>query len=87
MWEIYSLNSKELNEIITILVKELQDAKFETSRKYFRKTAARNLPNLCEFNRYFLTKIAPSGKKIDNLNFNPIPAWSLGCQIVMINHH
>ena len=35
--------------------------------------------------RRYITKVYPSGTRIDSSNFNPIPSWNTGIQIVALN--
>ena len=34
-----------------------------------------------------MTKIQPAGKKMDNLNFDVVNAFALGCQFIMNHPH
>ena len=37
------------------------------------------------YNRTHISRIFPSGARVDSSNYNPIPAWSAGCQMVALN--
>ena len=34
-----------------------------------------------KFNRKFLTRTYPAGKRVDSSNYNPLLAWVVGCQL------
>ena len=51
----------------------------------FAKFSKSNLKELIDNQRKNMTKIYPSGKRIDSSNFNPIPSWNIGAQIVALN--
>lgn len=38
-----------------------------------------------EFNNSHLSRVYPSGKRVDSSNFSPITGWSAGCQLMAIN--
>uniref|UniRef100_A0A8C8SCI3 Phosphoinositide phospholipase C n=1 Tax=Pelusios castaneus TaxID=367368 RepID=A0A8C8SCI3_9SAUR len=38
------------------------------------------------YNQKQLTRIYPSAYRIDSSNFNPVPYWSAGCQLVALNY-
>ncbi|XP_056335007.1 1-phosphatidylinositol 4,5-bisphosphate phosphodiesterase gamma-2 isoform X2 [Danio aesculapii] len=40
---------------------------------------------IAEYNRTALTRVYPCGGKVDSSNFDPCPAWKLGCQMVALN--
>lgn len=40
---------------------------------------------LREFNQLHMTRTYPGGSHLDSSNYNPIQAWSLGCQMVALN--
>lgn len=39
----------------------------------------------CDYNKKFLTRTYPSGKRVDSSNYNPVTGWVVGCQIVALN--
>ncbi|KYR02620.1 phosphoinositide-specific phospholipase C [Tieghemostelium lacteum] len=39
-----------------------------------------------EINQKHLTRVYPKGTRFNSSNFNPIPGWLLGCQLVALNH-
>ena len=38
-----------------------------------------------KYNQTHLSRVYPSGKRVDSSNFNPMTAWSKGCQLVALN--
>jgi len=40
-----------------------------------------------EYNKICLSRIYPKGTRFDSSNYNPIPFWAKGCQIVALNYH
>ena len=32
-------------------------------------------------NKTFLTRVYPSGKRVDSSNYNPVDMWNYGCQM------
>ncbi|NWX88641.1 PLCH1 phosphodiesterase, partial [Nothoprocta pentlandii] len=38
------------------------------------------------YNQKQLTRVYPSAYRIDSSNFNPIPYWNVGCQLVALNY-
>ncbi|KAM4894813.1 1-phosphatidylinositol 4,5-bisphosphate phosphodiesterase eta-1 [Sylvia borin] len=38
------------------------------------------------YNQRQLTRVYPSAYRIDSSNFNPIPYWNVGCQLVALNY-
>ncbi|XP_039186561.1 1-phosphatidylinositol 4,5-bisphosphate phosphodiesterase eta-1 isoform X1 [Crotalus tigris] len=38
------------------------------------------------YNQQQLTRIYPSAYRIDSSNFNPVPYWNVGCQLVALNY-
>ncbi|GMH67817.1 hypothetical protein TL16_g04777, partial [Triparma laevis f. inornata] len=47
------------------------------------KTAA---SNWVEYNKKQMSRIYPAGVRIDSSNYNPIPSWNVGSQIVALNY-
>lgn len=48
-------------------------------------TLAKNRDDYRELNRHMLSRIYPSGARIDSSNYHPQPHWNDGCQIVALN--
>ncbi len=48
-------------------------------------TIAKKVKSIKKFTKKHLVKIQPQGKIIDTINFDPTPAFSQGCQIVLSN--
>jgi phosphatidylinositol phospholipase C delta len=40
-----------------------------------------------EHNKKYLSRIYPHGNRFDSTNYNPLPAWSVGAQMVALNWH
>ena len=58
----------------------------------FEESKIRNLSvnliksnNLIDFNKKYLTRTYPDGKRIDSTNHDPTIGWNLGCQLVALN--
>ncbi|XP_015761083.1 PREDICTED: inactive phospholipase C-like protein 1 [Acropora digitifera] len=46
-----------------------------------------NFPEeLVNYNKSFLSRIYPSGKRVDSSNYNPQEMWNCGCQMVALNY-
>ena len=41
--------------------------------------------DIVDFHKKFLTRIYPNASRIDSSNFDPIPAWATGSQLVALN--
>jgi Phosphatidylinositol-specific phospholipase C, X domain/Phosphatidylinositol-specific phospholipase C, Y domain/C2 domain len=39
----------------------------------------------CIYNKRNVTRVYPRGSRVDSSNYNPMPAWSAGCQLVSLN--
>lgn len=33
-----------------------------------------------------LSRVYPKGQRIDSSNYNPVPFWNVGCQMVALNY-
>lgn len=42
-------------------------------------------PNQPEFTKKYLCRTYPAGHRFDSSNYSPVPAWSMGCQMVSLN--
>ena len=49
------------------------------------KLCKTHLKELVDFQRKQLTKVYPAGLRVDSSNYNPIPHWNVGVQIVALN--
>ncbi|KAK2708596.1 hypothetical protein QYM36_014260 [Artemia franciscana] len=38
------------------------------------------------YHQVMLSRVYPKGQRIDSSNYNPIPAWNVGCQMVALNY-
>ena len=52
--------------------------------KILSKTSS-NTPMWRLYNVHHMTRTYPSGSRIDSSNYNPLLAWSMGCQMVALN--
>ncbi|XP_046839903.1 1-phosphatidylinositol 4,5-bisphosphate phosphodiesterase eta-2-like [Xenia sp. Carnegie-2017] len=50
-----------------------------------KKLVKESTLDFIEYNKKQLSRIYPSGSRVDSSNFNPLMAWSVGCQIVALN--
>uniref|UniRef100_A0A5S6Q9V1 Phosphoinositide phospholipase C n=1 Tax=Trichuris muris TaxID=70415 RepID=A0A5S6Q9V1_TRIMR len=41
---------------------------------------------LVRFNRHQLSRVYPNGARLTSSNFNPVPMWNTGCQMVALNY-
>lgn len=39
-----------------------------------------------DYNKRQLARIYPAGTRVDSSNYNPVPGWMAGCQIVALNY-
>lgn len=49
------------------------------------RLAQRRLNKFTQHNMYKLTRVYPIGRRYISSNFNPIPMWAAGCQLVAMN--
>uniref|UniRef100_A0A671SG66 Phosphoinositide phospholipase C n=1 Tax=Sinocyclocheilus anshuiensis TaxID=1608454 RepID=A0A671SG66_9TELE len=87
--------AKELSDLV-IYCKSVHFSNFEHSRDYhafyemasFKESKAMNLgPKLKRKEKKGLkyNRIYPAGSRTDSSNYNPVPLWNAGCQIVALN--
>ncbi len=38
-----------------------------------------------QYNEHHMTRTYPAGARVDSSNYNPVTAWSMGCQLVALN--
>eukprot|EP01135_Chromosphaera_perkinsii_P002127 Nk52_evm61s217 gene=Nk52_evmTU61s217 len=50
------------------------------------KMCKRSGGDFSKHNRYHITRIYPSGLRVDSSNFDPFPFWNSGCQLVSLNY-
>lgn len=51
------------------------------------KRLCQNVPeDFISYNKRFLSRIYPAGKRVDSSNFNPQEFWNCGCQLVALNY-
>jgi len=56
------------------------------AEKKTNKFVAKHLPEFMGFNSKLLSRIYPGGLRIDSSNYDPVPAWTAGAQIVALNY-
>ena len=59
---------------------------FSFSEPLICKLMDTNPIRLVRFNTGQLARIYPAGSRVDSSNYNPIPAWCMGAQLVALNH-
>ncbi|GIY38476.1 1-phosphatidylinositol 4,5-bisphosphate phosphodiesterase delta-4 [Caerostris darwini] len=57
----------------------------------FSESVALNLaysdgPDFVAFNRKHIARIYPKGTRTDSTNYDPVPYWNVGCQLVALNY-
>uniref|UniRef100_A0A672P2E2 Phosphoinositide phospholipase C n=1 Tax=Sinocyclocheilus grahami TaxID=75366 RepID=A0A672P2E2_SINGR len=80
--------AKELSDLV-IYCKSVHFSNFEHSRDYhafyemasFKESKAMNLI----YSNSAFCRIYPAGSRTDSSNYNPVPLWNAGCQIVALN--
>jgi len=55
----------------------------ETESEHLAQT---NYKEFVEYNRKHLSRIYPKGIRTDSSNYNPIPHWNVGSQLVALNY-
>jgi len=50
--------------------------------KFLSKTATEYV----EYNRYQISRIYPKGSRVNSSNYDPVPSWNCGAQIVALNY-
>ncbi|TRZ01848.1 hypothetical protein DNTS_007153 [Danionella cerebrum] len=89
--------AKELSDLV-IYCKSVHFSSFEHSRENqafyemasFKESKATNLAEnsatgFIHHNMEKLSRIYPAGSRTDSSNYNPVPLWNAGCQIVALN--
>ncbi|XP_028399821.1 inactive phospholipase C-like protein 2 [Dendronephthya gigantea] len=90
--------SKELSDLVTYCtsVRFESFANSAENQKYWEMsslgetTAKKQITAYPEefvnHNKAFLTRVYPSGKRVDSSNYNPVEMWNYGCQMVALNY-
>lgn len=65
--------------------KEVRSVKDTTIPKEGNESGVQKSDIILEYNRTALTRVYPSGTRVDSSNFDPCPSWKLGCQMVALN--
>uniref|UniRef100_A0A8C5DPJ5 Phosphoinositide phospholipase C n=1 Tax=Gouania willdenowi TaxID=441366 RepID=A0A8C5DPJ5_GOUWI len=89
--------AKQLSDIV-IYCKSVHFSGFEHARdnqdfyemSSFKESKAFNLADtsgtpFCHHNMDKLSRIYPAGSRTNSSNYNPVPMWNVGCQIVALN--
>jgi len=50
------------------------------------KTMDRDGAAYVEYTRRFFARVYPAGTRVDSSNYDPVPAWTAGCQLVALNY-
>ena len=58
---------------------------FSFSEKRSNYLIFKNPADYMKYNKNFLTRVYPAGIRITSSNFNPLPHWMIGCQLVAQN--
>jgi hypothetical protein len=58
---------------------------FSFSEKRSNSLIAKNRVEYMDYNKKFLTRVYPAGLRIKSSNFDPLPHWLVGCQLVAQN--
>jgi hypothetical protein len=48
------------------------------------KIIAKQAPEFIDYNAHQLSRIYPKGIRFDSSNYNPVPSWNCGSQIVAL---
>lgn len=65
----------------TIPADHISSFRETTMEKHMRK----HLKDWIEHNKTHLSRVYPNGVRIDSSNYDPIPAWSVGAQMIALN--
>eukprot|EP01053_Blabericola_migrator_P003504 Blabericola_migrator_1__3503@NODE_203_length_11435_cov_141_633445_g174_i0_p1_GENE_NODE_203_length_11435_cov_141_633445_g174_i0NODE_203_length_11435_cov_141_633445_g174_i0_p1_ORF_typecomplete_len885_score148_01PIPLCX/PF00388_19/3_2e55PIPLCY/PF00387_19/3_6e34Mcp5_PH/PF12814_7/1_6e10C2/PF00168_30/3_5e07PH_12/PF16457_5/8_8e06EFhand_7/PF13499_6/0_018EFhand_7/PF13499_6/0_00087EFhand_7/PF13499_6/1_5e02EFhand_10/PF14788_6/5e05EFhand_like/PF09279_11/29EFhand_like/PF09279_11/0_019EFhand_8/PF13833_6/0_063E len=61
----------------------INEKKFD---KYLKMSKAGTGRQLVAFHRQFMSRIYPAGTRLMSSNYNPLPCWNVGCQMVALNY-
>ncbi|XP_014675424.1 PREDICTED: 1-phosphatidylinositol 4,5-bisphosphate phosphodiesterase delta-3-A-like [Priapulus caudatus] len=50
------------------------------------KMSKKQAAEYVEHNKLYISRIYPNGTRTDSSNFDPVPLWNTGCQIVALNY-
>ena len=64
------------------LANEMSSFSEPKTEKFIKGSAA----EWAEYNKKQMSRIYPAGVRIDSSNYNPIPSWNVGSQIVALNY-
>jgi len=80
---LHSVNVKTFQESLDSPPFHMHSFNESRTRRYSRRNDERE--NWISYNRTHITRTYPSPKRVGSSNYNPIAAWSAGCQLVAIN--
>jgi len=85
--QISSLNSVKLENFGLSMKQEVSQMHSVSEKKLKRivKKGQRYWSAWIRYNENHMTRIYPSGTRLDSSNFNPLVPWSMGCQLVSLN--
>mmetsp|Transcript_30638 Transcript_30638/g.70142 ORF Transcript_30638/g.70142 Transcript_30638/m.70142 type:complete len:845 (-) Transcript_30638:341-2875(-) len=85
--QITSLNGIKLENFGLSLKQDVVHMHSVSERKLKRivKKGQRYWNAWMRYNEHHMTRIYPSGTRLDSSNFNPLIPWSMGCQLVSLN--
>ena len=83
----------ELSELVTLRAAHPRDWGMDASPNYIQSLSESSCEHyidndqakFVELNKRMMTRIYPSGKRLGSTNYDPCPAWSVGCQCVALN--
>ncbi|PFX30571.1 Inactive phospholipase C-like protein 1 [Stylophora pistillata] len=90
--------ARELSDLVTCCKSvAFQDFQYSSENQKFwemcsfSENVARRLAQtfpeeFVNYNKSFLSRIYPAGKRVDSSNYNPQEMWDCGCQIVALNY-
>jgi len=84
----------EITQLKTIKFKGFADNKAHAkqwemcsfSENKTQKFLAKHMTDFIDYNSRQLSRIYPKGMRVDSSNYDPVPAWNAGCQIVALNY-
>jgi len=84
----------EITQLKTIKFKGFADNKAHAkpwemcsfSENKTHKFLSKQMADFIEYNNKQLSRIFPKGMRVDSSNYDPVPPWNAGCQIVALNY-
>lgn len=90
--------AKELSDLVVycqaVHFKGFEDARenqhhFEMSslgEKKSMKLAREDPKSFLQYNHRQLSRVYPAGHRVDSSNYDPVPLWNVGCQLIALNY-